>query len=192
MIEISKNIRSVIRQYDEGVAITAPKGIPYTLFLSLPLFVLASYVLVHIFPEYLTGESNDYVSLVIIASAAILFGYFSYCTIMGEIIVLPQALLLPEKQKIVLRSGRTKRVISEHLIEHVTLKRGDCIVQGLGRPSLVLFTLHDTRLKKDIISIRTTGYVFKDISHPTLVDFYHEVMGLEDPEKKKYGKAASK
>ncbi|MDG5814615.1 hypothetical protein QA601_05980 [Chitinispirillales bacterium ANBcel5] len=192
MIDIPNNIRSVIRQYDEGVAIIAPKGIPYTLFLSLPLFVLASYVLVHIFPEYLTGESNDYVSLIIIASAAILFGYFSHCTIMGEIIVLPQVLLLPEKQKIVLRSGRTKRVISEHLIEHVTLKRGDCILQEGCRPSLTLFTLHDTRLNKEIFSIRTSGYMFKEISYLTLVDFYYEVMGLEDPEKKKYEKAASK
>lgn len=153
--EVTNNIKS----YDQHLAIVTPKRGRLLPVVAMGAFLLLLLYLMlrTIYRVSMTGwNEGDPVFLVIVGGFAILIGILFYRKV-SALVSAPEALLLPEERKIVIRRERTKEIVSEHAVEDIEVRKHDAYHEASSSKTRPWFVLYDTKRGKQVFAIRPAG-----------------------------------
>ncbi len=171
MLEIPMNLAENCVRKSDGFIIKAPEKNRY-----LPIVIGFIMTAIAIFGLIYGIYDNDTVKILMAMGMLVLFGLMGIHAVL-QIFNIPEILLLPEKKKIILRSERTKKVISEHPIDDIEVRIESVHHEDPSRTPMRWFTLFDTNRQKQIFAVRTAGPGGETYDTAELKEFFYEVMG---------------
>jgi hypothetical protein len=176
---VPDNLSENVAFSDDHYIIAAPHGGRIWPIMGVgALFLTTAYYFVKAWFDW-SGEqltSNDYAGIVVIGCIATASGIMFFRFIIN-LLTVPEAHLLPEQRKIIIRSARTQKLLSEHSIDDIEVRIESVHHEDPSRTPMRWFTLFDTNRQKQIFAVRTAGHGGETYDTAELKEFFYEVMG---------------
>ncbi len=148
---------------------------PYLILTTFFFLLILAGLLVNLWRLITERDGLNVMGFLVFGSICAVFGYMSISYLI-QLINIKELVLLPDQGKVQVRLERNKKVVSEHPIGNVSFTKDRVEHEEPYRASMKWFTLYDTKMKEQLISIRPGNRDTDGIAVEELTEFFQSVM----------------